>query len=171
LNQPGRRWAGLAFDLNEFPNFYFADFETGDVFYAKYDELLAAEQSGHPLNARPLVNLGPRRVYDIEIAQDQKSIVASTREGFGGVPMPVVVRFEPGQLRAAVTRLGRTVESVIARSLDGTLFQILPISQFEQDHGSARIVARKQASSSDAVVTREDDLRLAPAGPTEIDLR
>lgn len=171
LNQPGRRWAGLAFDLKGSPNFYFADYETGDVFYAKSDELLAAEEPGHSLDARPLVNLGPRRIYDIEIDQGQQALVGATREGFARVPMPVVVRYQPGQLRAAVSRLGREVPAVLARSFDGTLFQILPVSGFEQDRGQARVVTRRQGSSADPVVTQEDDVRLEPAGPTEIDLR
>jgi hypothetical protein len=84
--------------------------------------------------------------------------------------MPIVVRYEAGQLRAAVTRLGREIDAVLATDFTGALYQILPLSQFEQDRSRARVVAR-QGGVGGPVTTRESDVRLAPAGPTEVDLR
>lgn len=170
LNQPGRRWSGLAFDLNEFPNFYFSDFQTGEVFYATYPDLIAAETSGS-LNGRPLTVFGPQQVYDIEIGQDQKAIVAATREGFDWLPMPIVLRYDGNQLHSAVTRLGRMVDGVLAQGFDGSLFQILPLSQFEHDRHRARVVLNQQTTPGGPSSTQEADVRLAPAGPTEVDLR
>jgi hypothetical protein len=172
LNMPGRQWSGLAFDDSPLPNFYFADATTGFVYYVRYDQLLRAELAGGSLEqaATPLVPFvrdgTPLRIFDIEIAQGGKRIVAATDRGLAAMFMPAVEPFTPVDPILFLKRLGRETRGLLVRALNGDLFRVLALTEADHAASRVRIVARPPNGSTQAIT--ELDLPMAPVGPTVV---
>lgn len=169
---PGRQWSGLALDDLSLPNFYFADATTGFVYYVKFDTLLAAESNPDAIedNAIPLVPFvrdgSPLNIYDIEIAQNGKRIVAASARGLAATFMPAVERFEPVDPILFLKRLGRETRGLLVRALNGDLFRVLALTEEDHEAARVRIVARPPAGTTQSI--QELDLPMAPVGPTRV---
>jgi hypothetical protein len=170
----GAQWSGLAFDLAPSPNFYFAEYRTGFVYTVSSQDLIAAE-SGSSL-AEFAVPLGALQYggsvvqpYDIEIDQRQRRIVGTSALGVFAMQIPVVRRNDPDDPVLFVKRLGREFRGRLIQGLNGLVYRVLPITEFEQLAGRVRVIAR-DLGAIEGATTREYDVSLAPAGPTEVEL-
>lgn len=176
LSTPGFQWSGLALDDSPSPNFYFADYRSGFVYWVKHSELLAAEQAGLSLFefARPLAALqqggASIQPYDIDVHQGQRKLVGTSRRGIFSMHLPILLPAAPGDPVLFLKRLGREYRSKLMEGLNGLVYRVLPISQYEQDYARARIVARSGNGDPVGATTIEYDLTLPPAGPAEVEL-
>ena len=103
---PGRRWSGLEFDLNG--TFYFADYESGDLFALRNTELnnllsgtMVISSDIELLTTAWLLRKGLKNPYDIELELPfQQTMIVSTIEGWDYFRLPVVGRlnFDPEEM-------------------------------------------------------------------------
>lgn len=172
ISAAGRRWGGLAFDSDLVPNFYFTDYETGDVFYATQQALRETEsQPGSlMLRSRTLTQFRPRRAFDLEVEADQRWLVASTQDGPVRLRMPVVAKIPPNVLNVRLKSLGREYSAVRALDGNGDPLAILPVGEFEEYNGSMEVVVDIPGAEALGTSTVTLPFRLGLAGPTEIDL-
>lgn len=175
LRWPGAQWSGLAIDEAARPNFYFADHLSGFVYWVRSQDLLAAEAGGSLASAaRPIAALQENGVgvqpYDIDVHQDQRHLVGTSRRGVFSLSLPVLQRVEPGQPATSIKRLGRERRGRLLQGLSGLVYRVLPISQLEQAVSRARLVTRTGAADPLGAATREYDIGLPPAGPAEIEV-
>lgn len=148
--ESGRQFSGMAFD--EAGNFYFADFNSGDIFTITIDELRALEDVlADPPNAVPILSVNDSP-FDIELDQERKKLVVSTRSGVQQFLLPVVVK-KTNEIRAMKTvNFSKENDVLVRLDRNGNPHFVLDPTEF--DHQRREIRARVQLSN---VATGEDE--------------
>lgn len=175
LRWAGAQWSGLAIDESPQPNFYFADHLSGFVYWVKAAELLAAEGGASlAATARPLAALQENGVgvqpYDIDVHQDQRKLVGTSRRGVFSLSLPVVLPVEPGGPVTLVKRLGREYRGTLLQGMNGLVYRVLPVGRIEQAVSTLRLVTRTGSADPVGATSREFLVTLPPAGPAEIEV-
>ena len=176
LSVSGAQWSGLALDDAPQPNFYFADYRSGFVYWVKHEDLLTAEQPGFSLLAfaKPIAALQDEngasiQPYDIDVHQGQRKLVGTSARGVFSMQLPVLRKAEATDPVLYIKRLGREYRGRLLQALNGDVYRVLPTSKLEQDYALAHVVARSSSSDPAGETTVEYDLSLPPAGPAEVE--
>jgi len=177
IREDARRWSGMAFD--RLGRFYFADFQSGDIFMMTWENLrasiLASRQSGQA-SITGTIQLKEKayriaaaldRPGDLELesfsAYPQAILHVSTFNGVLPVTLPIIGRLDQIE-NAVISRF--SVEDEIARDGTYNTFRIVPS---REDLTVMRSILRVQATDSEGRKSwKQRNILLSEKGATII---
>jgi hypothetical protein len=165
IDDPTADWSGLAISTGSEPTLFFAEFSSGAVYALPIADAIAAEvQASRFLEACSLGRFGDGSVYDVEVNQNQRRLLATTRSGVDSVPMPLIVQANNPLFVVAMERQGRVYSPLDTPTLGEGRCKVFALTEADHERGTIDLSVTRVGPDGDAV--REYTLQVAPGGPT-----
>lgn len=173
VSVPGRRWSGLAQDVNG--NFFFADYNRGEVFLLAAEELDNIVNGSYGIIASEseldfrtyLIKVGIDRPGDIELDTQQERYVVSTPNGFEAFDLVLVGRYTPGIQSIVSDVLGQQAP-VTLRPTRGNVFIVGKPTEGDNVR-RVRLKIKRRNSETGAAYWSEEAMHLEEFGATIYD--
>lgn len=168
---PGRRWSGLAQDING--HFYFADYNSGEIFLLPGEDLddivngsNGEINSNSSLDFRAfLIKEGVDRPGDIELDTFQHRYVVSTPNGFEAFDIVMTGRYNSSNISTMVVDVLGQTAPVTLRPGRGNVF-IVGRGTESRTVGRVRFRIKRRNPDTGAFYWSEEAMHLEPFGMT-----